>query len=205
MDGDRHALGCEYARGRPVTAPSNGAGLVDGGSIEIPNVDPAAAAAELQRRQQALAAARYDDGDDVDFDFDAHWRNVRAKPKTIKVLGRVYELPASVPAKVMLFAMRNSHNPGRRVQLTEVMELLGMIVGQKALDQMLEDGIGFEDQLTDVLAYCMRRYNELGGRGGAGAGGPGEAPAGPSVPGSSSPASSATTAFSAPTGAATSA
>jgi hypothetical protein len=199
----RHAHGREHDGSGTVSGPA----ADDAGSFVVPDIDAAAAQAEIQRRMRDLdadvAGVPEDSDPDVDFDFDAHWRARRARPKTIKVLGKRRELPRSVPAKVMLFAMRGERQAQRKVRLEEVLDMLGSLLGQENLDEFLAGGLGL-DELTDVLAYCMRQYNKTS-RAQVGTGSSGEAAAGSSKPGSSSTASSATTGPSTPTGDGTSA
>jgi hypothetical protein len=109
-------------------------------------------------------AAKPAQADDVvDYDFDEAWEHQRAQrapgPK-IRLKGTVYELPQSMPAKLILFAT-NAKRQGRtaadQVRPEETRELLGSILGMDNIDKILSAGVDME-QLGDVLGRCMALY-----------------------------------------------
>lgn len=122
---------------------------------------------------------------DVDYDFDAAWAEHTATAPRVRIFGEVYTLPASVPAKLVLFAAKakKDGSTDRDVTPDEVLDMLSTLLGPSNLDRIMAAGIGI-DQLGDVLQYCMRRYNKLGGM-------PGEAPAPEPGATSATPTSSA--------------
>jgi hypothetical protein len=188
---------------RPTRSRRRGSGY--GPEVHAPQLD-----AETQERVQAslstvdthlaglMAGAGAHASEDLDFDFDAHWaaKKGAARPRRVKIKGRLYILPGSMPAGVMFFGMRSEFSKKskeisdvRALELTK--EMLEMALGAAAVDQMIRDGIGMEE-LPDVLTYVMGNFDELGrlrdasleAAGGAGEVDPGEAGAGP-TPGTS--------------------
>lgn len=99
-----------------------------------------------------------DDGDVVDYDFDAAWRERRARAPRVRILGRVYELPRSVPAKLVLFAARaKKRGDSGNVDPDQLADMLGSLLGRRNLDALLDEGLDL-DQLGDVMKFCMSRY-----------------------------------------------
>lgn len=134
-----------------------------------------------------------DPADDVEHDFDADWKRRGMTGRRVRILGGVYTLPSEPPAKLILQKAKMQREPDRKVELAEVIALLGMVVGKPNVDAWLEQGIGFQ-KLFDVMQYCMKKMGA----------GPGKPPA-PEVqeptPGSTgSGSSSSTGGSSAPTG-----
>jgi hypothetical protein len=109
----------------------------------------------------------------VDYDFDAAWAERRAKAPRVRILGKVYRLPSTPPAKIILFLSRNQAHPTREIRPDELLELLGTLLGGNAnMQTLLSDGLEM-DQLSDVMQYCMNSYKTAKEE----AGGQGEAPA----------------------------
>jgi hypothetical protein len=80
--------------------------------------------------QSSAAPAVPDDDVDVDYDFDEAWRErkaARVAPR-IRILGKVYSLPHSLPAKLILFAV-SARTTGRpaddQVTAEEAFDMLG--------------------------------------------------------------------------------
>ncbi|MEC3977906.1 hypothetical protein [Amycolatopsis sp. H20-H5] len=98
--------------------------------------------------------------EDVDHDFDAAWAERRRKGKRVRIRGNVYELPASVPAKVILFAAkakRTGADLAKQVDPVEIIDLLSSLLGTENIGQLLADGLDF-DEMGDVMGYCMASY-----------------------------------------------
>ncbi|GAA0638271.1 hypothetical protein GCM10010174_70160 [Kutzneria viridogrisea] len=113
-----------------------------------------------------------DDVEDVvDYDFDEAWRERKAaqKPPRIRLFGKVYTLPNSLPAKLILFAVKASRS-GRpadsQVQIEEAYELLASLLGRTNLAEILDAGLEMAD-LPDVLERCQELYKRRQGNPGA--------------------------------------
>jgi hypothetical protein len=93
-------------------------------------------------------------------DFDAFWAEKDKDPITFTVFGKKYDLPAEVPASLMLKVMRLQQNEGNSaaVSFETIEELLTGILGKEQFKSLLESGIGMA-QLTDVLDWIMSAYN----------------------------------------------
>lgn len=110
----------------------------------------------------------------VDYDFDQAWAERRAKAPRVRILRKVYILPSTPPAKIILFLSRNQAHPDREIRPDELLELLGTLLGGDAnMQALLSDGLEM-DQLSDVMQYCMNSYKTAKAQE---AGGQGEAPA----------------------------
>jgi hypothetical protein len=97
--------------------------------------------------------------DDVDYDFDAEWAARGAVGPRVRIRKRVYQLPASPPAKLILWAANNNRASKKKTNLAEVVDLLGSLLGKDNVDQVLADGLEI-DQLGDVIRFCMGRLKE---------------------------------------------
>jgi hypothetical protein len=112
---------------------------------------------------------------DVDYDFDEAWRERKASrvAPRIRVLGKVYTLPHSLPAKLILFAVsarRNGRPAGDEVTAEESFDLLSALLGEANLRDLLDRGLEIDD-LPDLLTTCQqvyqRRQERPGGNGSA--------------------------------------
>ncbi|HZM83824.1 MAG TPA: hypothetical protein VFC19_49530 [Candidatus Limnocylindrales bacterium] len=97
----------------------------------------------------------------VDHDFDAAWAARRAKPIRVRILGSVYELPTTVPAKVILLSSKLSRmqSANTEVSFEQVVDMLESMLGVDNVKKWLDAGLPME-HFQDVLAYCMERYKE---------------------------------------------
>jgi hypothetical protein len=92
-------------------------------------------------------------------DFDAAWSESTQAPLSVKVFGKTYDLPAKLPAKVVIVIARAKagHAANEDVPLEMVMAMLEPFFGAKTLDIWLEAGIDI-DQLGDVFKWSMQVY-----------------------------------------------
>ncbi|GAA0605607.1 hypothetical protein GCM10010174_22960 [Kutzneria viridogrisea] len=100
----------------------------------------------------------------VDYDFDEAWRErkaARVAPR-IRLLGKVYTLPNSLPAKLILFAV-SARRAGRvaseEVNAEEAFDMLAALLGESNLRDLLDRGLEIDD-LPDLLGTCQRVYQE---------------------------------------------
>ena len=99
---------------------------------------------------------------DVDYDFAEAWRErkaARVAPR-IRVLGKVYTLPPSLPAKLILFAVsarRKERAAEDLVTAEEAFDMLSALLGEANLLDILERGLEIDD-LPDLLAQCQQVY-----------------------------------------------
>ena len=89
-------------------------------------------------------------------DFDAMWSERESQTISIRVVGRDYDISGKLPASVALriARMRSSGGDNAVMSNVDVSEMAEMVLGKINLDQMLADGIDF-DQLGDVLQYIV--------------------------------------------------
>jgi hypothetical protein len=93
---------------------------------------------------------------EVDHDFDAAWAEVI--PKRVKIKGKVYTLPAELPASVMILAARRQRSKsGRTDTFQQFEEIFGYFMTPAAYQQLLADGLGI-GQLNQILDYCLHAY-----------------------------------------------
>ena len=82
------------------------------------------------------------------------------QPLQIKVAGKTYELPATLPARTVLAQMKYA-NVGDTIPMEIMPEWIASLVGQDKLNQMLEDGMTWE-QMNEVLGYLLEVYGLTG-------------------------------------------
>jgi len=103
-----------------------------------------------------------DDQLTVDYDFDEAWRErkaARVAPR-IRILGKVYTLPHSLPAKLILFAVsakKNGRSATEEVNAEEAFDMLSALLGEQNLVDILNRGLEIDD-LPDVLGTCQQLY-----------------------------------------------
>ncbi|WP_370422733.1 hypothetical protein AB8O64_30825 [Streptomyces sp. QH1-20] len=119
--------------------------------------------------ERGAAPAATDDGAAVDYDFDEAWRErkaARVAPR-IRVLGKVYTLPPSLPAKLILFAV-SARKQGRaadaQVTAEESFDMLASLLGEANLLDILDRGLEMDD-LPDLLGQCQNVYKARQERG----------------------------------------
>ena len=89
-------------------------------------------------------------------DFDEALEADKQEEVQHKVAGKVYTLPATLPARTVLTQMRYS-SEGDQIPMNIVPEWIASLVGQDNYDQMLSDGMTWE-QMNSVLQYLLEVY-----------------------------------------------
>jgi hypothetical protein len=89
-------------------------------------------------------------------DFDEAIEADKKEELQIKVAGTTYNLPATLPAKAVLQQMRIADD-GNDVPFEAVPQWIASLVGQDKLDEMLENGMSWE-QMNDLLNWLMEAY-----------------------------------------------
>lgn len=95
-------------------------------------------------------------------DFDEEWAEADASAPKIRLMGKIYTLPATMPAKLVLFVYRvksGDDNSKRDVGLSEIKNMVGVLIGADAVEEIIERGIGI-DRLGDILQRCMAIYRK---------------------------------------------
>lgn len=93
-------------------------------------------------------------------DFDAAIEEAQQDPVRLKVAGREYVLPPSLPASVVLLQMRNITDEGV-IPTKAIPEWMDALVGAEHLKQMLDDGLTWK-QLEEVTQYLLTEYGVIG-------------------------------------------
>lgn len=140
--------------------------------------------------------------DDLAVDFDEAWAEEDAKAPKIRLMGKIYTLPTTMPARLVLFVHRarvGADDNNREMKVTEVKGLVGTLIGTDAVDEIIERGIGF-DRLGDVLKRCMDIYRKRNNTNTEDEPGEATAPTGAAPATTGSTSSSATGDSSPPTG-----
>jgi hypothetical protein len=141
--------------------------------------------------------------DDLAIDFDEDWAEEDASAPKIRLMGKIYTLPATLPAKLVLFVHRvktGDDNAKRNVGIDEIKNMVGVLIGADAVEEIVERGIGI-DRLGDVLQRCMAVYRKRNNKNDAeDEPGEAEAPTGAAPETTGSTSSSATGDSSSPTG-----
>jgi hypothetical protein len=143
--------------------------------------------------------------DDLAIDFDEDWAEEDASAPKIRLMGKIYTLPATLPAKLVLFVHRvktGEDDAKRNVGITEIKSMVGVLIGADAVEEIVERGIGI-DRLGDVLQRCMAVYRKRNNKNAdADDAGEANAPKGAAPEPTGSTSSSASGHSSSPTGAA---
>lgn len=92
-------------------------------------------------------------------DFDAAFAENQKEPVTLKIFGKVEELPAAMPAIVILKLMRMQKEYGELgvVPEQELFDMATSIFGQGRLDEWCNKGLDI-DQLGALLKWTMEQY-----------------------------------------------
>lgn len=92
-------------------------------------------------------------------DFDEAYKAEADEKLQIKVAGKTYDLPATLPARTVLAQMRYANES--TVPMEYLPDWIASLVGQENFDQMLEDGMTW-DQMNDLLVYLLEEYGLQG-------------------------------------------
>lgn len=117
-------------------------------------------------------------------DFDAAFSEEDATPLRIKLFGKEWELPATMPAAAVLRVVRwqaDGRDVEQELSKSELIALAGDLVPQDVLTAWQAKGLDI-DQLGHIVGWQMRQYQGLLEDGE----GPGEAGAPHGAPSSSS-------------------
>lgn len=88
-------------------------------------------------------------------DFDEALKADKKEKLQMKVAGRTYELPATLPARAVLAQM--SMGEGEDLTLSSIAEWIKSIVGEDNFSQMLDDGVAWE-QMNSILEWMLEAY-----------------------------------------------
>ena len=94
-------------------------------------------------------------------DFDEAIEADKKEKLHIKVAGKQYELPSTLPARTVLTQMRYAGESGDTVPMNMVPEWIASLVGQENFDSMLDDGITW-NQMNELLVYLLEAYGLQG-------------------------------------------
>lgn len=92
-------------------------------------------------------------------DFDEAYKADKEKILQIKVAGKTYDLPATLPARTVLAQMRYANES--TVPMEMLPDWIASLVGKENFDQMLDDGMTW-DQMNDLLQYLLEEYGLQG-------------------------------------------
>ncbi len=88
-------------------------------------------------------------------DFDEALKADKKEKLQLKVAGRTYELPATLPARAVLAQMSMAEED--ELNLASIAEWLKQIVGEDNFQQMLDDGVAWE-QMNSMLEWMLEAY-----------------------------------------------
>lgn len=91
-------------------------------------------------------------------DFDAAWAEVEtaAKPGTFTVQGETIVLPVGLPAKLVLFQVRNRDRlEGASPDPAAVAEMAGMLFGAERVARWVDDGMAMPKLFAAYLAASL--------------------------------------------------
>ena len=89
-------------------------------------------------------------------DFDEALEADNLLKLQMKVAGKTYDLPATLPAKAVLSQMKMAED-GESQDLSAIANWVESIVGKDNFNSMLDDGVGWE-KLNDILVWLLEAY-----------------------------------------------
>ena len=92
-------------------------------------------------------------------DFDEALKADKKEELQIKVCGKEYTLPATLPARTVLAQIQYASQ--ETVPLEVMPEWIASLVGKDNFNQMLDDGISW-DQMNELLVYLLEFYGLSG-------------------------------------------
>jgi hypothetical protein len=92
-------------------------------------------------------------------DFDAFWAEKERQPIKVKVKGKWYDLPPTLPAGVVVKVCRikRAQEAGEKVEDAAMVDLAISIIGREQLDSMCEDGLDSEE-MGDMVRQLTAVY-----------------------------------------------
>lgn len=90
-------------------------------------------------------------------DFDAFFKDKEGTRLTFKLFGKVYLMPASMPAKLMLEILRGQKEDNLDGQI--VVEICETLLGKEQLEELLNKGFTVE-QMESVIEWASEQYGE---------------------------------------------
>ena len=93
-------------------------------------------------------------------DFDEALNADKQEKLQLKVAGKTYELPATLPARAVLAQM--SMAEGDELNLASIADWIKSIVGEDNFQQMLDDGVAW-DQMNGMLEWMLEAYGLTAG------------------------------------------
>jgi hypothetical protein len=89
-------------------------------------------------------------------DFDEALEADKDERVQIKVAGKSYELPATLPARTVLTQMR-FQTDGNQIPMDVIPDWIESLVGKNNYEDMLDNGMTW-NQMNEVLAYLLEIY-----------------------------------------------
>ena len=93
-------------------------------------------------------------------DFDEALNADKQEKLQLKVAGKTYELPATLPARAVLAKI--SMAEGEELTLASIADWIKSIVGEESFQQMLDDGVAW-DQMNSMLEWMLEAYGLTAG------------------------------------------
>lgn len=90
-------------------------------------------------------------------DFDAAWAERKKEPVETKVLGKVYTLPSTLPAAIMLYTLRSRENGEGEINAEAVFKMAEALYGREGLEEIMAKGLDTE-QLGDLIKGTIELY-----------------------------------------------
>ncbi len=116
---------------------------------------------EIDPKPPVTTQVEIDDDEDVDLDFDADFTPPTA-PR-IRLMGQVYELPAEIPAQLLLLSTRlkrQARNGEQGSVSTDlVLHMINVVLGAGVAADLMDRGIGM-DRLNRVIVHVQKIYQD---------------------------------------------
>ncbi len=95
-------------------------------------------------------------------DFDKFFQEVKKEPIVIKVFGEYYNLPAEMPASIMLETakLQKSLEEDEQVPVDKTFEIAESYFGKEQFEKLIKTGISV-NQLGAVIEYVSTLYGGI--------------------------------------------
>ncbi|PKM78539.1 MAG: hypothetical protein CVU90_02030 [Firmicutes bacterium HGW-Firmicutes-15] len=91
-------------------------------------------------------------------DFDALIKQKQQEPISIKLYGKLYQIPAAFPANAALTITRmTKEDANQELQMDQLELILNLIYGKDVIAEWMSRGITV-DILTDILTWTVAQY-----------------------------------------------